>query len=327
MLAEWAAIAIDNARLYRDVRERRDELERAVSALETTSSIARAVGGETDLERILELLVKRGRALVDARGVMIIELRTGGELVVRAARGRGARRPRGRADPARGVARRRGPAHPARRAADRRPAQLRFASASASARRPGCSCRSSSAARPSACWAAFDRTVGGPEFTAEDERLIQAFAAAAATAVATAQHVPRSGSAQRGGLRAGAPPLGARAARRHAAGARRRCGCCCPARAGPGRRRGSRAAVDDAVDRDAAAIDGLRAPHHRPAPRVARRARRRRRPSRPSSIGSRDASGLEIATDDRPRLRGRARADAAATTRSRSPSTGSSRRR
>jgi signal transduction histidine kinase len=37
--------------------------------------------------------------------------------------------------------------------------------------------------------AAFDRTVAGPEFTAEDQRLIQAFAASAATAVMTAQNV------------------------------------------------------------------------------------------------------------------------------------------
>ena len=50
MLADWAAIAIDNARLYRDVRQRRDELERAVRGLEATTEIARALGGETDLE-------------------------------------------------------------------------------------------------------------------------------------------------------------------------------------------------------------------------------------------------------------------------------------
>src|SRR4029079_3287262 len=37
--------------------------------------------------------------------------------------------------------------------------------------------------------AAFDRVTGGPEFTAEDERLMEAFAASAATAVATAQTV------------------------------------------------------------------------------------------------------------------------------------------
>ncbi|MEA2323614.1 MAG: hypothetical protein QOD81_3464, partial [Solirubrobacteraceae bacterium] len=83
ILADWAAIAIENARLYRDVRSRRDELERAVAALETTTEIARAVGGETDLQRILELIAKRGRALVGARA-MVIELVEGPDLVVKA---------------------------------------------------------------------------------------------------------------------------------------------------------------------------------------------------------------------------------------------------
>jgi signal transduction histidine kinase len=41
--------------------------------------------------------------------------------------------------------------------------------------------------------AAFDRTVAGPEFTAEDQRLVQAFAATAATAVMTAQNVAAHG--------------------------------------------------------------------------------------------------------------------------------------
>jgi GAF domain-containing protein len=86
VLADWAAIAIENARLYRGVAARRDELERAVSALETTSSIARAIGGDTDLGRILELLVKRGRALVEARA-MLVALREGDELVVQAGAG------------------------------------------------------------------------------------------------------------------------------------------------------------------------------------------------------------------------------------------------
>ena len=42
MLARWAATAIHNARLYRNERAQRDELERAVRALETTSAITRA---------------------------------------------------------------------------------------------------------------------------------------------------------------------------------------------------------------------------------------------------------------------------------------------
>ena len=67
VLAGWAGAAIHNARLYRDATERRDELQRAVSAFEASLAIARAVGGETELDRILELIVKRGRALIDAR--------------------------------------------------------------------------------------------------------------------------------------------------------------------------------------------------------------------------------------------------------------------
>src|SRR6185295_14627172 len=74
------------ARLYRDVRARRDELERVVSALETTTAIARVVGGETDLDRILELIAKRGRALVSAR-TMVIELIEGADLVIKAVAG------------------------------------------------------------------------------------------------------------------------------------------------------------------------------------------------------------------------------------------------
>lgn len=86
VLAEWAGIAIENARLYEGVARRREELERAVRRLEATTTIARAVGGETDLSRVLELIVKRGRALVDAQGVLIL-LREGPGLVVAATAG------------------------------------------------------------------------------------------------------------------------------------------------------------------------------------------------------------------------------------------------
>jgi signal transduction histidine kinase len=72
VLADIAGIAIDNARLLQRVEGRRDELERAVVGLEATTEIARAVGGETDLGRILELIAKRGRALVNARAVAIL---------------------------------------------------------------------------------------------------------------------------------------------------------------------------------------------------------------------------------------------------------------
>jgi len=69
-LAEWAGIAIENARLYQASERRRDELEASVRRLEATTAIARAIGGETDLDRVLELIVKRGRALMGARGMV-----------------------------------------------------------------------------------------------------------------------------------------------------------------------------------------------------------------------------------------------------------------
>jgi signal transduction histidine kinase len=72
ILAEWTAIAVENARLYRSVASRSDEMERAVHRLEATTEIARAVGGETDLDRILEIVVKRARALVEARSLLIL---------------------------------------------------------------------------------------------------------------------------------------------------------------------------------------------------------------------------------------------------------------
>ncbi len=80
VLAEWAGIAVENARLYRNAANRRDEMERVVRRLEATTEIARAVGGETDLDRILEIVVKRGRALVEARSLLIL-LREGDALI------------------------------------------------------------------------------------------------------------------------------------------------------------------------------------------------------------------------------------------------------
>ena len=55
-------------------------------SLEAARDIADAVSGVTDLDRVLELIVKRGRALVDARTVLIM-LREGDELVVAASAG------------------------------------------------------------------------------------------------------------------------------------------------------------------------------------------------------------------------------------------------
>ena len=86
VLAEWASIAIGNARLYEDVVRRGTELERVVHGLEATAAVARAVGFETNMDRVLELIAKRGRALVNARSLHIL-LEEGAELRVAAAAG------------------------------------------------------------------------------------------------------------------------------------------------------------------------------------------------------------------------------------------------
>lgn len=88
-LARWAAIAIENARLYATSESRRAQLERAVQSLEAARDVTHAIGGEDSLDRVLELIVKRGRALVSARSVLIM-LREGDELVVSASAGQAA---------------------------------------------------------------------------------------------------------------------------------------------------------------------------------------------------------------------------------------------
>ena len=87
-LAGWAAIAIDNARLYQASEDRRVELERAISGMEASMDIALAIGGETDLDRVLELIVKRARALVEA-DALLIWLQEGDELRLAAHAGAG----------------------------------------------------------------------------------------------------------------------------------------------------------------------------------------------------------------------------------------------
>jgi signal transduction histidine kinase len=86
VLAQFAGVAIDHARRYTGAQEQRDEMERTVATLEATTQIAHAVGGETDLDVILELVAKRGRALVSAQ-TLLIELRQSEELIVAAGAG------------------------------------------------------------------------------------------------------------------------------------------------------------------------------------------------------------------------------------------------
>jgi signal transduction histidine kinase len=186
VLAGWAAIAIVNARLYRAVSERRDELERAIRGLETTTEISRALGGVTDLNRVLELVVKRSRALLDARTAEIA-LVSGDEFVIAAVAGEGVEGLQGRRVPIAGSL--------AATAMKSGRAQ-RFSKVppeSFAAREMGASTAIVTPMlfrnRPVGFLIVMDRMTGSRAFGEDDERLLQAFAATAATAVATAQTV------------------------------------------------------------------------------------------------------------------------------------------
>jgi GAF domain-containing protein len=86
VLAEFAGVAIAHARRFTDSSQRLNEQTRRLSALDATFQTARALGGETDLAAILKLMAKRGRALVSARAV-VIEVVLGDELEIAACAG------------------------------------------------------------------------------------------------------------------------------------------------------------------------------------------------------------------------------------------------
>jgi signal transduction histidine kinase len=194
VLAGWAAVAIENARLYEGLARRRDEVERqrdqaerSAQGLAVMTDIARSVGGETDIDRILELIVHRGRALVQARALLIM-LADGDELVVAATAGdlepglRGARIPAEGTLPGQvlrgGRAERLGRAHGENELGD-------LGVMAEAAILVPLTFRGSS----SGVLVALDRLADGPGFGLEDERLLRSFAASAATAVATAKSV------------------------------------------------------------------------------------------------------------------------------------------
>jgi signal transduction histidine kinase len=198
-LAEFAGVAIDHARRYTGARERRDELERTVATLEATAQIARAVGGETDLEVILELVAKRGRALVSARA-LLIELKQRDELVIAACVGElpdgliGQRIPIEDTVAVTAMRTRR-----AQRLEDdlsRARFDERLTQLGVKAER-GLVVPLVFRGQTHGVLLALDRLQDGPAFSKEDERLLEAFAASAATAVVMAQSVAAERQSQR----------------------------------------------------------------------------------------------------------------------------------
>ncbi|MBJ7328595.1 MAG: GAF domain-containing protein [Solirubrobacteraceae bacterium] len=192
VVASWAAVAIRNAALHDDLTARHDELQRAVETLEATTTIARALAGETDLDRVLELIAKRGRAVVDARS-LLITLVDGEDIVVVAGAGEAASLTGTVRLPLRGTG-------VEQALAGRR--TLRFSTddgGSAAARSlSSLGVRAQTGLivplvfrnRPIGTLVALDRIAGGP-FTEDEERVLEGFAVSAATAVGTAQSVTK----------------------------------------------------------------------------------------------------------------------------------------
>ncbi|MGD0980878.1 MAG: GAF domain-containing protein [Solirubrobacteraceae bacterium] len=191
VLASWAGIAVENARLYRAAEDRGTELERANRGLEATQAVAVAVGAEVDPDRVLELIVKRGRALVDARSIVIL-LVEGDELVLTAIAGQGR--------PTHDV---RIPVHAStsgevmqrgvpERIDDVR-ARLRIAPEEFGVDDAKTALAVPLAYRgePLGVLLAFDHGRDAMPFSDDDEQALKAFAASAATAVATARSVQR----------------------------------------------------------------------------------------------------------------------------------------
>jgi signal transduction histidine kinase len=189
VLAEWAAIAIGNARLYEDVERRRQELERAVRGLEATTAIARTVGFETDLERVLELTVKRGRAMVEARSLLVL-LDEEGRLRVAAAAGEVAPGVLGAELPLAGtVAGSVLDTGAPIRASDLSMRVGHGLEAVAGDARSAVVVPLGFRGKGRGVLLALDRSDGDPAFDADDEHLLTSFAASAAIAIATAQSV------------------------------------------------------------------------------------------------------------------------------------------
>ena len=189
ILAEWAAIAIDNARLFEASERRREDAEKAYRGLEATRDVTIAIGGEIALEHVFELIVKRGRALVGARSLVIM-LRDGHELVVQASAGhvrgmRGVRLPI--ADSTSGqVLERRQPERITDVSARLRVAPSEFGVTDA---QTALLVPMVYRGEALGVLAAFDRGEDGSVFAEDDEQMMRTFAASAATAVALAQSV------------------------------------------------------------------------------------------------------------------------------------------
>ncbi|MDX6617245.1 MAG: hypothetical protein QOD60_2336 [Solirubrobacterales bacterium] len=169
-LMDWKGARLSLAAI-RDVTDRRqveEQLQLALGRVRAATEIAVAVGAETDLDRVLETIVERARTLVEARALMLL-LTQGEELVISAMAGDVDEAMKGQR---------------VKQTDDILWEIFRLPS-SASALIVPLAFRGTQLGT----LLAVDRVKDGPGFGTEDERLLQAFGASAATAVATAKSV------------------------------------------------------------------------------------------------------------------------------------------
>jgi signal transduction histidine kinase len=86
ILAEWAAVAIENARLFDVGENRRRELERAARAVRAVNDISLAAAGVTDAGEASRLVAERARSLLAGAAIVVL-IREDRVPVVRAALG------------------------------------------------------------------------------------------------------------------------------------------------------------------------------------------------------------------------------------------------
>jgi GAF domain-containing protein len=190
LLAEFAGLAIDHAQRYADSEVRREDLEHRVDALDATVQIGRTLAGQTDLDLILALVAKRGRTLVCARS-LVIELIDGENVLIAAGAGD---LPEGALIGKRVAIERSVASAALRTLCPQRLENGLHRSRFAEDRLDDLGCMPGAGlvvplvlcGQPYGALVAVDRLEGGPRFTVDDEELLEAFAAGAATAVVSA---------------------------------------------------------------------------------------------------------------------------------------------
>jgi signal transduction histidine kinase len=150
--------------------------------LEATASLNRELGGETDLGRVLELVVKRGRALVDASSCVVLLADEGGDTMRVAASAGALQGDHVGAELQPGSS----PAMDVLRAGSGQrigaPAAARFGSIGITAT-AGLLVPLRSRGIDIGVLAAFDRSPDGPDFSGDDQLALESFATSAATAI------------------------------------------------------------------------------------------------------------------------------------------------